>query len=225
MHSCQCSRFSTPRIRIHQNGAALNSEFAIAVIPAIIGGLFAIAGQAVSSSGLSEVWTRRVMRKIELYNQLPSDEYSIALEELAKAMLRREIFASVYRGLGYTLEDEVPIPRKRKWPEIREALIQNACSFAASLVVIGMPKSPKEWLSFLFGQTMGWLAVRISEQALRYWPATNWNPIYQAEQRRIEKLETIREQTKKTLELFDRTSILTRSRNSRATTSSKTEAS
>lgn len=132
----------------------MNSEFAIAVIPAIIGGLFAIAGQAVSSSGLIEGWTRRVMRKIELYNQLPSDEYSIALEELAKAMLCREIFASVYKGLGYTLEDEAPIPRKRKWPEIREALIQNACSFAASLVVIGIPKSPKEWLSFLFGQTM-----------------------------------------------------------------------
>lgn len=156
------------------------------------------------------------MRKIELYDQLPSDEHSIALEELAKAMLRREIFASVYKGLGYTLEDEVPIPRKRKGPEIREALIQNACSFAASLVVIGIPESPREWLSFLLSQTMGWLAVRIGEQALRYWPATNWNPIYQAEQRRIENLETIREETKKTLELLDRTSISAWSRNNRA---------
>lgn len=202
----------------------MNSEVAIAVIPAIIGGLFAIAGQAVSSSDFFEGRTRRVMRKIELYNQLPSDECSTALEELAKAMLRREIFAGVYKGLGYTLEDEVPIPRKRKGPEIREALIQNACSFVVSLVVIGIPESPKEWLFFLLGQAIGWLVVRIGEQALRCWPATNWNPFYQAEQRRIENLETIREQTKKALELFDRTSILMRSRNSRAKTSGKTEA-
>lgn len=186
----------------------MNTNNAIAAISAIISGLTAIVGQAITASGIFDGWTRRVAKMIELYERLPSDNYTTALEEFAKVLLRREIFTSVYKRFGYKIEDEIPVPYERKMPTSRETLMQITCSLFASLIVIGIPESPREWLYLLLGQAAGWLIVRMGGDVLRHWPAISRNPFYQAEQHRVEQLKKDKEMTRKTLELVDRALIM-----------------
>ena len=174
------------------------------LVAAIISGICAIVGSAIGASDLSTGWVRSALRMTELYDRLPTDGVPRSTEVLARRMLRQRIYDSIYHGLGCRMDDGVPVPRDRTWPTVREAIFQNLCALASALIVGGVPKTPRGWAVIALGLAIGWIAVRLLERLLKFWPAKPWNPFYRIATKERKRKEEARTQIKEVLEEYDR---------------------
>lgn len=171
--------------------------------PSLIGGACAIIGAVVGASDLPAGWAKSVLCMTELYDRLPADGRSSATEALARKLLRDEIYGRVYRGLGYRLEGNVPVPREQPLPAVLDAVSQNAGAFLVTWGILGLPETFGEWVVRICALALGWVAVYVGEAFLRRWPAKEWNPAYKAERRRLERRKMVKARIEQELEKLD----------------------
>lgn len=178
-------------------------DLAAVVVPSVIAGICAIVGSLAGASDVPVGWVRTVSRMIDVHDRLPESACPRAFEVLAKRMLRQEIYERVYAGLGYRMEEGVPVPRASVWPSVREAVVQSLCALVGTLVVMGVPETPERWAAVVIGLAIGWLVVRGIERILQSWPAASWNPVYRRAEADRRRKAQAREQLKRAFDRFD----------------------
>ena len=185
----------------------------VAVLPAVIAGVCAVVGSAIGSSDLPTGWVRKTVAMVDLYERLPHGSVPMAFETLAREMLRREIYARVYAGLGYRVEDDVPVPRDDIWPRVKDAAVQCSVALAASLIDSGVPSTVRGWAVTLGGLAFGYLVVVCVQRMLSVWPPSPWNPVYRSAMRERERRRKSRDELKELFEKYDSWLVSDYSRN------------